>query len=243
VTSTYNLSWSSPSLKETRKLLCQSLRETREKRHSLEPREQADGFSALSSTYLTIAGRGKAQLVNTFDLRWLPLTVRCLYRMLPLSNKVLSLIGYVGMTADQCDIRQSILRARSKFRLFVAFDLLEEAKKCIYFGLNKEVRDHTRALLYAGLADTKMQLGLPYSAKKSLQDAISWAEKAEQAEPRQASRVYKTCAGVVESILKMDDNAKLKEGLPTAETLKEKARDLALKTGAEDQSLKIEAQV
>lgn len=234
--SIYNLSWGKTSFLAKLQLFFKSRKQEKEKIQSFNRQVQAEGCSALSSTYYSIAGTAFSHLNgicgDVFGWRawsvpfrltiwlcaWLPLALWCYWRMLSLSNRVVKLIGYDGMSADECDVRQSILRRRGRYG---------EAKKCIYAALAKNPeKAHTRGLLHAALAELLRNNG-EYE-KGELLKAFKEAENAEKEDPRQAARVYRACAKLVEH----DD-------LFGAAYLCYKAKKLAEATGASDQLLKM----
>jgi len=160
---------------------------------------RAGGYSALSSTYYSIVGTAFTQLkaalrpkllapvkVVAWCLTWLPLAAYCYWRMLPLSNRIVDLIGYDGMSADQCDVRQSILRCQVEY---------DEAKKCLRAALAKNPKKaHTRGMLHVGLAEIYQYEGNRQSARTEVHAALTEAAEAEKQDPRQAARIYKHCA-------------------------------------------------
>ena len=118
---------------------------------------------------------------------WLFLGGYCYLRALPTSNKMLEVAGgYENINADQCNIRQNILRQRQQ---------LDEALKCIDWGVSKFPSKHCYALLLIGRADV-------FIRKECVQDnnfeeVVSWlnhavkiakAKEVENEEPYQAIR-------------------------------------------------------
>lgn len=233
MTSIYDLSWSETSFLAKLQLFFKSLKREKEKMRSSDRQVQAGGYSALSSTYYSIVGTAFSQLKAAFRPKWfapvkvaawcftwLPLAAWCYWRMLPLSNRIVELIGYDGMSADQCDVRQSILRRRGKY---------DEAKKCIRAALAKNPeKAHTRGLLHVGLADIYRHEGEWHGEETEIKLAIAEAEKAERIDPRQAARIYRHCAVAYEGF----------KQISLAEQFREKARTLAQATGAKDQLFK-----
>ena len=228
MTSVYELSWEKISFLDKLHLFFKSREDVRQKSKSKEISEIADGFSSLSSAYYTIAGTGFSHLMNIRNnpiklllwcLTWLPLTTFCYMMMLPVSDKVEDLLGLESMSADQCDIRQSILRKRHR---------LLEAKECVFAALSKlDISHHTLGLIYAGLADIKQKMGKNSTFVIKL--ACNAADKAVTKEPLQADRIYKQCAAIAKNIGMTD----------LSNELHRKARDLAQKHNAKDQLLKI----
>lgn len=137
--------------------------------------------------------------------------------MLPLSNRIVELIGYDGMSADQCDVRQSVLRRRGQY---------EEAEQCIRaaFAKNPE-KAHTRGLLRIGLAEIYRHEGDQQGVKMQVEAALVEAEIGEKQDPRQAARIYKYCAD-------------LSDGSQGSQ-FRRKAEELARSVGAQDQLLKL----
>lgn len=236
MTSIYDLSWGETSFLAKLQLFFKSRQENMEKMRSSDRQVQAGGYSALSSTYYTIVGTAFAQLkaalrpkllapvkVTAWCLTWLPLAAFCYWRMLPLSNRSVELIGYDGMSADLCDVHQSVLRRRGQY---------EEAKRCIQAALAKNPeKAHTRGLLRVGLAEIYRHEGDWRNAEAEVQVALTEAAEAEKQDPRQAARIYKNCARLFEAY----------EGIGAMykAQLHYKAQELAQATGACDQLLKL----
>lgn len=232
----YDLSWSKVSFLAKLQLFFKSRKREKERMRSNDRWIQAQGYSALSSTYYSIVGTSFSQLramllprllapvkVVAWCLTWLPLAAYCYWRMLLLSNRIVELIGYDGMSADQCDIRQSVLRRRGRY---------EEAKKCIRAALVKNPKKaHTRGLLRVGLADIYRREGDWQNAEMEVQGALAEAAEAEKQDPRQAARIYKNCADITDFVEEGDS-------IPGSQ-LRCKAQELAQATDARDQLIKI----
>lgn len=233
--SIYDLSWNETSFLSKLQLFLKSRKQNGEKILSDDCCAQAEGYSALSSTYYSIVGTAFSQLKAGFQqkliapvrivawcITWLPLSVWCYWRMLLLSNRVVDLVGYKNMTADQCDIRQSILRRRGQYK---------EAEKCICIALVKNpLKAHTRGLLRVGLAEIYQKWGLLQNAREQGLAAIRAAEETEGQDPRQAARIYRNCANLFE----IGGN-----GNYSATDLRRKAQELAKSINASDQILKL----
>ena len=236
MTSIYDLSWGETSFLAKLQLFFKSQKQEKEKKRSSDPQVQAQGCSALSSTYYSIVGTAFSQLmvalrpkwlapvrIVAWCFTWLPLAAWCYWRMLPLSDRVVKLIGYDGMSADQCDVRQSVLRRRSKY---------DEAKRCIRAALAKNPeKAHTRGLLRVGLAEIYRHEGDWRNAETEVKVALTEAEKAEKLDPRQAARIYRHCADITDFVEQGDP-------IPGSQ-LRHKAQALAKATGAQDQLLKL----
>lgn len=239
MTSIYDLSWSKTSFLAKLELFLKSRKREKEKMRSDDPMLQAEGCSALSSTYYSIVGTAFSQLKVTLQprwlvwlapvrilpwcLTWLPLASWCYFRMLTLSDRMVSIAGYEKMSADQCDIRQSILRRRNR---------LAEAKECIALALGKNPeKAHTRGLLHAGLAEIYKTEGNWREAEAEVQLAVKEAEEAEKQDPRQAARIYRHCASVA-------DFFEMGDPIPGSQ-LRRKAENLSQAIGATDQLLKL----
>lgn len=232
--SIYDLSWSETSFLAKLQLFSKSRKKEKEKIRSSNRQVQAEGYSALSSTYYSIVGTAFSQFKATLRskwfaparfamwcLTWLPLAAWCYWRMLPLSNHVVTLVGYEGMSADQCDVRQSILRHQGQF---------EEAKGCIRVALAKNPeKAHTRGLLRVGLAEVYQHEGDWGNAAVQVKISLVEAEKAEKQDPRQAARIYRHCADIID----------LSWWPITGNQLRRKAQELAQAAGARDQLLKL----
>lgn len=236
-TSIYDLSWDSDSFLAKMRLFFQSQKTERLKMSSSSIVVQAEGYSALSSTYYSIVGTTGAKLrtsigswfapikIPLWCFTWAPLAIWCAIRMLPLSNRVVALIGYNGMSADQCDIRQSILRFFGRF---------DEAEICIKKALKKDIKEiHTRGLLHAGLAQVYMRKGLDYIVEDHMLVATSSAQMIEINIPRQASRIYRQCAQIADYL-----KVKNPERQYSGDFFLKKARMLAEQVGSKDQILK-----
>ncbi len=233
--SIYDLSWARTSFAAKLILFAKSIVKQRRKINSIDASVKAAGCSALSSTYYSIAGTAAAQRealqkqkwgflwTPLFLVTWMPLGAWCWWRMLPLSDRVVELIGYDGMNADQCDIRQSILRRRGR---------LLQADGCIRYGLGKNASIHTFGLLYVGSADICMRSGTRQETERLTRVALEYARRAEQTDARQAGRIYRQCAPIA-------DWLHLPSPLTAAE-LYQKAEILAIATDARDQLLKMQ---
>lgn len=239
MTSTYDLSWSKISFLAKLQLFLKSQHNEKQTMRSGDRAAQAEACSSLSSAYYTIVGTGFSQLKATLRpiwliwlaplrillwcLTWLPLAAWCYWRMLPCSNRIVELVGYEGMSADQCDVRQSVLRRRGQY---------EEAEKCIRAALSKNPeKAHTRGLLRIGLAEIFRHVRDWRNFEIEVHAALTEAVIAEKQDPRQAVRIYKNCANLIDF---------LERGDPTqGEQLRRKAEELARSVGATDQLLKL----
>lgn len=233
MTSTYDLSWSKTSFLAKLQLFLKSQQNEKQRMRFGDRRAQAEACSSLSSTYYTIVGTAFFQLKATLRprwliwlaplrillwcLTWLPLAAWCYWRMLPLSNRMVELIGYDGMSADQCDVRQSVLRRRGQY---------EEAKRCIRAALAKNPeKAHTRGLLRIGLAEIYRHEGDQQGVETEVKAALVEAEASERQDPRQAARIYKHCANLT--------------GGSQGSQFCRKTEELARSVGAQDQILKL----
>jgi len=237
--SIYDLSWSKTSFFAKLALFFKSINKDNNKINSNVSAMRAEGYSALSSTYYSIAGTSFSQLraiwkpswlvllaplrVLWWSISWLPLGAWCYFRMLHFSNKVAKLVGYQSMSAEQCDVRQSILRARRKY---------EEAKHCIQHALIKPTRAHTRGLLHASLADVYLKLETDWQdeAEIEVQSALLEVAETEKYDPRQAARIYRQCADLTDQI-----RSTAEPGM----VMRRRAEKLARDADAQDQLLKI----
>lgn len=168
--------------------------------------EKAAAYSALSSTYYSIAGTALAKIRNArYSFRalfaaplWFLLGGWCYLRMLSLSDKVVELIGYDNMSADQCDVRQSILRKRGKF---------SEARRCIMAAWGKEMSDTSYCLLQLGMADVWIENGdKPSEIIKRVHEVLHVLERDNDVSLRQKIRILKQ-AGKVAAICREDELA------------------------------------
>lgn len=249
MSSIHELSWNETSFWAKLQLFFKSRKLTKVKIKAKDPLIQAEGYSELSSTYLTIANTGYSHLKSLIDLQpfslpplstllwpftWLPLSVWCYWRMLPLSNSMFDRVKVEDMTVNQLDIHQTILRARNS-----VMDLVN-AEQCIRAALNKKPeKPHILGLLHVGLADVfakrYMKEGeyvLYFSlAEENVRLALLEAMRAETEDVRQAARIYRKCADIKES-LRIDSYF-------TRNRLREHAKELLEEVGAKDQLLKI----
>jgi hypothetical protein len=231
------LSWNKVSFLAKLQLFLKSRKDYLEKIQSNSALDQAEVCSSLSSSYYSIVGTGVVHFRNFFRcswklvllpilvlfwlLTWFPLMLWCYFNMLHLSNRVVKLIGYSEMTADQLDIRQSILRRRGRYK---------EARVCIEIALKKTLNHHTRGLLCVGLAEIFLREDNRDGVVMEIRSALHEAEKCEGREPQQASRIYRHCSSLH---FKLEGNNSF-EG----ELLRSKAKSLAMSVGAKDQVLK-----
>ncbi len=232
----YRLSWDDDTFFGKAKLLFSSYKKEKEKINSQNPYTKGEGYSALSSTCFSIANTAKAKLRASFSpwylvlfkpviclFTWVPLGAFCFFWMLPLSNKVKKILGYENMSADQCDVRQSILRA---------WHFYKKALNCARWGLIKEdASAHTIALLHLGISDISLKFKCILTAESHISDALSKIKEAEKESPRQAVRIYKKSAFLYQKIYGHNSIR--------AKTLLKKAEKLAKETGTKDQLAKI----
>jgi hypothetical protein len=239
MTSTYDLSWGKTSFPSKLKLFLTSIQSEKDKIRWCNEHVQASACCSLSSTYYSIVGTAFSQLKATIRptwlmwlaplrivlwcLTWLPLAGWCYWRMLPLSDRMVALIGYDKMSPDQCDVRQSILRRRGRYH---------EAKRCIGIALEKNpAQAHTRGLLRVGLAQIYQHEGNKRGVEIEIRDALIEAGIAERQDPRQAARIYRWCANLTDYI----------RGGNSAhgDEFRRKAEQLARSVGANDQVLRL----
>lgn len=230
------LSWNRVTFKDKFALFLTARRACRDGLQSDDPTVRAAAYSSLSSTYYSIAATAFAQLwlalqrqwlaparIVLWCLTWLPLGLWCYGRMLPLSNRVVQLIGYDDMSPDQCDIRQSILRRRGEYT---------EAHTCIQKALAKQPeKAHTRGLLHVGLAYLHLRTENKDRVRQEVYEALTEGLAAEQEDPRQAARIYRHCADLADSLCPHDPSQ--------GNRLRNAARQLAEATASNDQRLKL----
>jgi len=203
--SIYYLSWNETSFFAKLLLFFKLRRQEKQKIRAGNPMIQAEGYSTLSSSYYNIAGTAMAQFkkmlkpkwlapirILLWCFSWLPLTAWCFLWMLSLSNRVVKLIGYKGMSAEQCNIQQSILRHYGWFK---------EAKQCIELALIKSpAKIHTTGLLQVGLAETFIREKDFKNARYAMYFAIEVAEKSVKEEPNQAIIIFRHCASIADRL-------------------------------------------
>jgi len=235
--STYDLSWKRDDFFSKLILLGKSFLKVIWGMCSFEAHARAESCSAFSSTCYSIAGSAYSKLTKAREAGWqtplspaiwLPtwgiLGALCFSFTLPFSNMVLWTIGYAGMTADQCDIRQSILRAVKMY---------DEAKKCIEVGLTKEpMKAHTRGLLLIGLADVYLHSKDTEKADQAMWSAVAEAKAAKTEEPMQAERIYRHVGNIADRL----------DYVTLGDNFRQTAQNLIDATGAKDQALKLRFQ-
>jgi len=242
--SLFDLSWNDDSFLAKLRLFFGAHLHAAKNLQSYDLMSRAEGYSALSSTYYSICGTTKAKLgailgikrsvwigvaqsfkVLAWCITWLPLGGWCYFWMLPLSNQMVALEGYEGLSPGQCDVRQSILRRRGKY---------VEAEMCIRSAFVKGPREaFTRGLLHVGLADVYLHQGSHQGAEMEIERALEEADAIVLEDPRQASRIYRQCASLTRSIGS--------GGHLSAVRLYQKAIELASSVGAKDQVLKAQS--
>ncbi len=210
----YDLSWNKKTFLAKVQLFFRSRKREREKIKSTNRQVQAQGYSTLSSTYYSIVGTAFSQFkeilrpkwlapvrVVMWSFTWCPLATWCYWRMLPLSNHVIEILGYEGMSADQCNVRQSILRQQGRYT---------EARKCINVGINKNPeKAHTRGLLHVGLAEilwckdwkSKEDKVINWvNVETEVDKAFTEVKESEKEDSLQAMRLYHHCADLIDSL-------------------------------------------
>ena len=230
--SIYDLSWGETSFLAKMQLFFKARKYTSVKLRSSDLYDRAEGYTSLSSTYYSISGTAVARLRSIVRLKWytlfriaawciawLPLAAWCYWRMLPLSDRALELLGYDGMTTDQCDVRQSILRRRGRYA---------EAEECIRIALTKQPASAaSRGLLHVGMAQIYKHRRCHTAAKVEVRLALAEIEIIERKDPRQAVRIYRHCASILDAI-----------GVPSSH-LRSKGQAIAREADAQDQLLKL----
>lgn len=219
-----DLSWNADSFWAKVRLFFASYRENWASITSGNAASQSAASSALSSTFYSIVGTAAAKLrqahgqpdsLIVWALSWGPLAAYCYLAMQWHSNAV------DIRTAEQADIRQSILRRTRRYA--EAITLIRE--------FYENSAGHTRGLLAIGLADCYGHVDHLASSKertKYINAAIGVAQSIENDSPAQTARILRGAAK-----LKMED------GEPVdAMTLSAWAKRLAETIGAKDQVLK-----
>lgn len=218
----HHLSWNSNSFIDKVKLLYLSYKKEKDKINSKNKIIKGEGYSNLSSTCYSIASTAQAQLKFSFckawhkliiyPFTWLPLGSFCFIYMLILSNKAEKFLGD-KISADQCDIRQSILRAWRMNKKALSFAKLGITKK--------EILPHTKSLLHLGIAEIMMPQDSSY-AKIHVFIALAQADKVEKENPAQAIRIYrkagtlyKKMGATIESVIYMKKAEKIIKNIKT----------------------------
>lgn len=237
---THQQHWNDDSFLQKYSLLRAAYRQFRKR---IRADEDVDAYSSLSSTCFSIAGTAVAKMkshTRTFGgmlrlpldlVTWAPLGMWCYLRMLAYSEEMLDRADdgfdspYENLTADQCDVRQSILRRRGKWA---------EAEFCIDAGLRKESRAHTRGLLLIGKAACHEHNAVSRSSRAEQQRIAMQIEslipKAKKENPLQAIRLYRGVADIWD---------RLEPGGTHIRNLRMQAAELARELGAKDQIVKL----
>lgn len=202
-----------------------------------------DLWSNLSSTYYSVAGSSFVKIRKIFSLSdknfgtvrgavadffrpltipfWLLLGGYCFLRMFLASNRMLKIAGgYQRLTAEQCDVRQSILRKWRKW---------SKAYFCVNYGLTKNPSDCTLALLKIGALDIALRRA-EIGKGEALADILyiaSLADSIEKENPQQAGRILRHCGKLLERI--GEDGSRFYN----------KSRQILEQVGAKDQLLKM----
>jgi tetratricopeptide (TPR) repeat protein len=141
------------------------------------------------------------------------------------ASDILAEIKEDGMTADELDVRQSILREVGRFA---------EAGAVIKEALGKLDEEasapHTKALLYIGKMEALKETGAPEEAVwEAVREVEQLAKKVAKENPLQAIRVYRGLARHYKERGEAEFNQAVSQ-----------ARELIRQTGAGDQELKLE---
>jgi hypothetical protein len=236
--STYHQHWNETGFGTKLNLLLASYRTHRLAMPHRPFRQSANAYSALSSTCHSIVGTAGAAIKShltfgpgvfrlPFDfITWVPLGAWCYLRMLKYSNEmVFRAGGYKHLTADQCDIRQSILRLRG---------WMPEAERCIKEGLAKDPRGHTLGQLLIGKAACLERRNEGESGRdEQLVIAMtikSIASTIREQNPQQAIRLYR---GIADILARIDGYSY------EALSARVSAYELATSIGAKDQLAKL----
>ncbi|HEY4517277.1 MAG TPA: hypothetical protein VJI74_00085 [Candidatus Paceibacterota bacterium] len=184
-----------------------------------ERHKRTDSLGAASSTFYAAAVNTGAGFKKHPWKFWLaPQARKCFKIALKLSDEFEGARGIEAMTADELDVRQTILRRALRFK---------DAERCIIKGLTyHDASAHTQALLHLGQAEAG--IGLKRNPQISLETAERMIPKIKDL--NQAVRVYRGCARVY------DELGKLKE----AKRLRAEASQLAKSQGLPGQELLIE---
>ena len=194
----------------------------------LEVRERSNILSGYASSYHGAAGNALARLRrHPWKFWWGFIALSCAFEALRASDALEGQLGGIThMSADQLDVRQSILR-RFPWRRRDAILCMEE----VLFKW-KDAPHHTRALVAVGYAELASRQ--PYNAvaradcEHWLDEALTLVQLFEGEEPRQASRVYRTATRIYR-----------RTGEPLkAHKCSKRAEKLARSVGAKDQLLK-----
>lgn len=166
-------------------------------RHRHDPLKRVAAYTAISSTYYSILATGKRQFDSVVHhpfrliawvLTWGPLMFLCRMNIGLASDQALEAVGgdYSKLTADQCDVRQTILRFLKRWN---------EAKLAIEAGLKDvNAKPHTLALLYLGKAEIALNEGHWQVVPGLLSIVESHAQLIPLREAGQRARVYRKAA-------------------------------------------------
>lgn len=235
----HDLSWKETSFWSKLKLLGLSWYKNFPKFSHESPYKKGEAIIAHASTCYSIVGTAKAyadsirkmspvkMLTSIFPLAflWTPLAGFCYWASLWLAQKAYRETCTKRLSADQCDVLQSIFRLHGKYK---------EAEECIETGLKKPGIDfHTEALLHIGKAYCyRYNSGNPslVEVETELHLAYRQARLAEETHPAQVSRVYRHIAILLEYCGS--------EELRPPDKFLKRAKELAEESGAKDVQLK-----
>lgn len=233
----HELSWRKVDLFSKFRLLRQGMeRIMRDERASVSRETLAAAYSGLSSSCYGILGTARAQLQL---LRKKPLTLEAVavapawlsfgvlngVLMIWSSRRAVALVGLEGMTPDQLDIRQSILRVLRRNA---------EAEACILEALKRpSIKLHTRALLTLGRAWVAFRQHRHQEANQWMHEAAAMAAEVSSEEGLQAARVFRGAANLNDVL----DAEKAEQG----HAWRTAAECLIALHGADDQRLKAQA--
>jgi hypothetical protein len=197
----HDLSWKETSFRSKVKLIETVRQEQISNLNSEDRCVSGAAHSALSSTYYSVvttafatyskykhSGLKTPFLLVYWMITWFPLSLYSYWAMRKHSDHAFNLL-LADMTADQCDVRQTILRAHHKYDL---------AYIIIRMGLMRNpLAPHTEGLLHIGLADIYIKRKDFTEALYSIGIAESKAKEIEVSQPLQAARIYRHCGDTV----------------------------------------------
>lgn len=224
-----DLSWNADSFWAKVRLFLASYRQNWAAIMGGNAASQSAASSALSSTFYSIVGTAHAKLSEvgrqeiawrywyfvTWFWTWGLLGGYCYLAMQWHSNAV------DIRTADQADIRQSILRRTRRYA--EAITLIRE--------FYENSAGHTRGLLAVGLADCYgyvEHVGSARERTRYINEAVDTAHQVSEAQPAQAARILRKVADLLTEDRKVEE----------ANRARQQAISIAAGIGAKDQILK-----
>lgn len=191
-------------------------------------------LSRFSSIFYSAAGNAMANFKKEpWKIWWAWRVLRCLHRAVRFSDRLHREVGLEGMTPDQLDVRQSVMRKARRYT--DALSCIEEA-----LGRPGELEPHTQALLHVGRAQIMLAGPKRFvneaKGKESMVAARKLVERFAEGDPAQASRVLR---GYAELLVIIHERFGTPLDSALLRSTRRRAQGLAERAGATDQLLKM----